>query len=152
MLNIQEIKKWNPQRHPILLVDKIIEVVPEKSIVARKAITATEPCFAHVKDDEPLESMSYPYSLLIESFCQATGPLCAQSGMNFMGKTILFASMEGIEFMDNAYPGDVIEHRAWTTKVISDAVVMRGESWVDDRLIARFNQLVVVARDHAPLS
>jgi 3-hydroxyacyl-[acyl-carrier-protein] dehydratase len=152
MLNIQEIKKWNPQRHPILLVDKILEIVPEQYIVARKAITATEQCFSHVEDDAPLESMSYPYSLLIESFCQATGPLCAQSGMEFIGKTILFASMNGIEFVDKAYPGDVIEHKAWITKVISDAVVMRGESWVDDRLIARYNQLVVVARNKTLLS
>ena len=112
MINVQQIKQWNLQRYPINLVDSIESFEIGKNIHAIKAVTAIEPCYSHIKDNAPLEAMAYPKSLLIESFCQASGPLCAMSGLKYEGRYALFISMRNVEFSGHVYPGDVIEHKA----------------------------------------
>lgn len=148
MLNHQEIKTLNPQRYPIALVDRILEHVHGESALAIKAVTAMEPCFAHVADDADISLMTYPRSLMIESFCQAAGPLCAQSGLDFTDKVMLFVSMADVEIFDDVYPGDVMEHHVRVEKIISNAVIAGGEVRVKDRLIMKLGQLVVCAKDN----
>ena len=91
--------------------------------------------------------MAYPKSLLIESFCQASGPLCAMSGLKYEGRYALFISMRNVEFSGHVYPGDVIEHKAEIIKHISNACVFTGESRVGNRLIARYGNMVVATKN-----
>lgn len=146
MLDHQAIKQINLQRYPIALLDRITEYTPGQSIVALKAVTASEPCFAQVADDAPEASMAYPQSLLIESFCQAAGPLCRHSGLDFTTNTMLFVSMSGVEFLHPVYPGQVMQHRVHIEKVLSDAVTVAGTCVVDGVVVARFEQLLIAAR------
>jgi 3-hydroxyacyl-[acyl-carrier-protein] dehydratase len=150
-MNHQEIKRFNPQRYPIALVDRILKCQSGSEVVAIKAITATEPCYAEIPDDADISAMAYPYSLMIESFCQAAGPLCAQLGLVFLGKVMLFASMGDIEFLGHAFPGDVMTHRVRLIKLLSDAAVVSGEITANGHVIARFGQLMVVAREASVL-
>ena len=43
--NLGDIQKILPHRYPLLLVDRIIEIVPGESIIAIKNITFNEPYF-----------------------------------------------------------------------------------------------------------
>lgn len=45
IMDIQEILTYLPQRYPILMIDKVIKIVPGKSIVALKNVTVNEPYF-----------------------------------------------------------------------------------------------------------
>lgn len=146
MLNHQDIKRFNPQRYPIALVDRILECSPNGHATAIKVVTASDHCYAEVADSANFTAMAYPYSLMIESFCQAAGPLAMQLGLTFADQIMLFASMGDIEFLGSAYPGDTMTHHIRVTKVMSDAVVAEGEITVNGRPIAKFGQLMVVAR------
>ena len=62
-LNIEEIKKLIPHRYPFLLIDKLIEITPEKSAVGIKNVTFNENFF-----QGHFDSMSVmPGALIIES-------------------------------------------------------------------------------------
>ncbi len=43
--DIEAIKKYLPHRYPILLVDRVLEVIPGKSITAIKNVSVNEPFF-----------------------------------------------------------------------------------------------------------
>ncbi len=152
MLNHQEIKSFNPQRYPIALIDRIVTLTPGERVVALKAVTATEACYRGIGDQAGIEALAYPPSLMTESFCQAAGPLCAQSGLDFNSKVMLFVSMAEVEYLGRAYPGDVMRHEVRIVKVLSDAVVLSGEVTVDGAVVARFGQMVVAARERGALA
>ena len=44
-MDIDEIRKYLPHRYPFLLVDRVVEVIPGKSIVAYKNLSINEPYF-----------------------------------------------------------------------------------------------------------
>lgn len=146
-LDHQQIKQYNPQRYPIALVDRILSCDAENGIVAIKAVTATEPCYADIPDTADIADMAYPNSLMVESFCQAAGPLSALLGLEFPGKVMLFVSMSDVEILGAAHPGDVMTHHVRVVKLLSDAVVGAGEVRVDGKVIMRLGQLMVAARD-----
>ncbi len=150
MLNHQEIKAFNPQRYPIALVDRMVEIKPGESAIGLKAVTGTEACYSHLDETADIEEFSYPRSLLTESFCQASGPLCSQSGLDFNERVMLFISMKDAEFIEPVYPGDVMEHNVLLEKMTTDAVVLSGVTKVNGRLVARFGQLIVAAKEKLP--
>lgn len=147
MLNHQELKKYNPQRYPIALIDRVIKLELGEQITAIKAVTATESCYRHIDADADISAMAYPTSLITESFCQAAGPLCAKSGMDFISRVMLFVSMNGVVFHQPVFPGDVMTHTVRITKLLSSSVVLCGEVHVGSDLVAEFDQIVVTAKE-----
>lgn len=45
MLDVNHIKELIPHRYPLLLVDRILEIVEGKKVVGIKNVTFNEPCF-----------------------------------------------------------------------------------------------------------
>ncbi len=70
-LDINEILRLLPHRHPFLLVDRVLECVPGKSIRALKNITYNEPFFPGHFPGRPL----MPGVMIIEALAQAAGIL-----------------------------------------------------------------------------
>jgi 3-hydroxyacyl-[acyl-carrier-protein] dehydratase len=154
-LSHAEIRNLLPHRHPMLLVDRVASVEVGQSIVAIKAITGNEACFAHMPDSATLDAFAYPSSLVIESFCQAAGVLCnlsrRASGQHLDG-VMLFGSITNYEFEREAFPGDVLEHRVKLDVQLADAAVMSGETWVNGQPLARVERIVVALRPGSALA
>jgi len=146
MLDHQAIKKINLQRFPIALLDRITEYERGHHIVAIKAVTASEPCYSDLADDAGSDALAYPRSLMLESFCQAAGPLCLHSGLDFSTHTMLFVSMGEVEFLEPVYPGDVMEHSVAIQRVLSDAAVVGGVVKVNGSVVARIGHIVIAAK------
>lgn len=146
MLDHQQIKRINPQRHPIALLDRIVEHVRGERIVGIKAVTAAEPCYAHVPDGAGSEALGYPQSLMLESFCQAAGPLAFESGLDIVQKTMLFVSMGEIEFLAPVLPGDVMEHHVSILRLLDGVVLLGGEVRVAGTVVTRVGQVMIAAR------
>jgi 3-hydroxyacyl-[acyl-carrier-protein] dehydratase len=142
----QRIKQLLPHRFPIALVDLIVEVQPGKSLVARKAVTASEPCYELVDDCEPASALAYPPMLMVESFCQAAGLLWAVDTPVREDVVMLFGGMADIVFEGEVYPGEVMEHWVALDKIISDAAVFSGEIRVGSRRVATIGNVVVAVR------
>lgn len=153
-MTFADIRDILPHRFPISMVDRVLEMKPGQSLTAVKCVTGNEPCFMLLRDGTPYERCFYPQSLLIESFLQAAGLLfiysvefsCAPSD-----SVMLFGSISNCEFSGSALPGDRVEHRVRTERLLSDSAILTGESLVDGLVIARFGQAVVAIRPKAAL-
>ncbi|MEO8777176.1 MAG: 3-hydroxyacyl-ACP dehydratase FabZ [Rhodanobacter sp.] len=70
-IDVEQILQLLPHRYPFLLVDRVIEIVPEVSVVALKNVTINEPFFNGHFPIHPV----MPGVLIIEAMAQAAGLL-----------------------------------------------------------------------------
>lgn len=150
ILDHQAIKRINPQRYPVALVDALFRDTSENNFVGIKSVSAMEPCFQCITNDDPIGAMRYPSSLMTESFCQAAGLAAVCSGTlsldQLANHIMMIVSMGNLEFMEPAYPGNTLMHYPVIKNVFSDAVVISGKTCIGTRIIARFDQLIVAWR------
>ena len=102
MIDIKEIMSILPHRYPFLLVDRVIELVPEQKAVGIKNVTMNEPFFQGHFPGNPV----MPGVLIVEAMAQVAGVLAFKSGME--GTGVLFLSIEKVKFRRPIIPGDQI--------------------------------------------
>ena len=154
MLSHSDIQHILPHRYPLLLLDYIYTLVPGKSIVARKCVTANEPCYAYIPENAENDAWAYPVSLIVESFGQAGAVLWMQSaplaGSDLQG-TLVFTVAKDCFFERDVFPGDVMEHRVKFDHVVANSAILNGEVWVKEQRVARIEWIMatVVKPDHS---
>jgi 3-hydroxyacyl-[acyl-carrier-protein] dehydratase len=145
MLNHSDIQNILPHRYPLLLLDSVDTLVPEKSIVARKCVTANEFCYVYIPEDAENAAWAYPSSLIIESFGQAGAVLWMQSvslaGSKLQG-TLVFTVARDCFFEKDVFPGDVMEHRVKFDRVVANSAIFNGEVWVKEKRVARIEWIM----------
>lgn len=109
IIDIKEILKILPHRYPFILVDKIIELVPGKSITGIKNVTFNEPQFTGHFPDNPV----MPGVLIIEALAQVAAILTAKS-IEHTGKTAtpFLVGIDKARFRRMVVPGDVLQINA----------------------------------------
>ncbi len=143
-----DIRAVLPQRHPLLLVDRVLELKPGESIRTIKAITGTEPCYANLADGTEPWSYDYPRSLMIESFGQSAALLWlhGRTPTPDDGQVLMFVGARDYRFEATAHPGDVLRHEVRLESVVADTAFASGETWVGDRLVATVASLIATRR------
>lgn len=116
-----DILKILPHRYPMLLIDRVEDVVAGKSCRAIKNITNNEAVVQDYSDDNP----RYPQALMIESMAQA-GAIALLSLPEFKGHLAYFGGIEAAEFSGWAYPGDTLEIQVTITKLRRNAGIGVG--------------------------
>jgi 3-hydroxyacyl-[acyl-carrier-protein] dehydratase len=109
-MDIQEILRKLPHRYPIILVDRVLELVPGERIVALKNVTINEPYFMGHFPGHPV----MPGVLIIESLAQACAILAfvtleAKEGD---GTLFYFAGIDAARFKKPVIPGDQLRLEA----------------------------------------
>ncbi|MEO6319221.1 MAG: 3-hydroxyacyl-ACP dehydratase FabZ [Polaromonas sp.] len=104
MMDIHQILKLLPHRYPILLVDRVLEIDPGKSIKALKNVSINEPFFMGHFPKYPV----MPGVLMIEAMAQAAALLSFSTmGMTPDDKTVYyFAGIDAARFKRPVGPGD----------------------------------------------
>jgi 3-hydroxyacyl-[acyl-carrier-protein] dehydratase len=146
-LDVAAIKRLLPHRYPILLVDRVVEAEPGQSLVAIKAVTANEPCYAGVCDGPG--DYAYPPSLLIESWCQAAGLLMCLETPNpdvLADRVTLFVGITGLRLSGRVRPGDVLTHHVRLVRAFRSEAMLEGESTVGDEVVLRVEHVVIALR------
>ena len=152
LLSHAQIKALLPHRYPMLLVDNVVDLNPGVSIIARKNVTGTEPCFARVADKADAGAYAYPSTLIVESFCQVAGILNAYSCFLarpecLADQIMLFGAIAGCRFLGaGALPGETLQHCVRVDRDLGDSAICSGEIWVGDRRIAEIERVVAVYR------
>ncbi|MDB5682002.1 MAG: 3-hydroxyacyl-[acyl-carrier-protein] dehydratase FabZ [Sphingomonas bacterium] len=91
-----------PHRYPMLLVDRVEELIPDRSIVAIKAVSINEEFFQGHFPGRPI----MPGVLQVEALAQAAGVLAVESlGLAGSGKLVYFMSIDGVKFRKPVEPG-----------------------------------------------
>ncbi|HEY8290095.1 MAG TPA: 3-hydroxyacyl-ACP dehydratase FabZ [Acetobacteraceae bacterium] len=105
LVDILSVMKAIPHRYPFLLIDKIIDLIPNKSAVGIKNVSINESFFAGHFPNHPV----MPGVLIIESMAQTAAVLVVRTlGPEAEGKLVYFMSIEGAKFRRPVVPGDQI--------------------------------------------
>ena len=131
-LDINEIQKILPHRPPFLLVDRIIELEPQKRIVGLKNVTINEPFFVGHFPSFPV----MPGVLIIEALAQTGGVLILREEPDCSGKMVLFATIEDAKFRRPVVPGDQIRLEVEVVTRKTTFCRMKGRAFVDGQLAA----------------
>ena len=133
MMDIHEILQYLPHRYPILLVDRVLECEPGRSIVGLKNVSINEPFFQGHFPHHPV----MPGVLIIEALAQVSAILSFKTlGIKPDDKSVYyFVGIDDARFKKPVMPGDqlilesTIERNArgiWkfvTTAKVGDSVV-----------------------------
>lgn len=155
VLQHAEIKQTLPHRHPVLQLDRIVEFVPGERVVAIKAVSGSDPCYAGIPDTAPGEDYAYPVSLVLESLGQAGGFLwmhTARTRGEELGGTLIFGAARGLRIHSHAYPGDLLRHEVELNSVKGDTAFMTGRTFVGDRLVADAEDIIAALRPQDALA
>ncbi|MEU7934862.1 3-hydroxyacyl-ACP dehydratase FabZ family protein [Micromonospora echinofusca] len=134
MMGIEEIKRIVPHRPPMLLVDRVTELVPRRRLVGSLTVTG----------DRPL-----PMSLLLESWGQAALVLIRHDRPmpDVLTDGVPVAGVfEHIRFGRPVLPGETVQHRVTMTRLVADTAFVTGDSVVGDAVVLRVGRLVGAMR------
>jgi len=131
-MEIGDIFNILPHRYPFLLIDRVLELVRMKRIVALKNVTITEPFFQGHFPDKPI----MPGVLIVEAIAQAGGLLLLTEVPNRDEMLMVFTGIEKARFRRPVVPGDQlrieVEVRAWRVT----AARLEGKAYVDGKVAA----------------
>jgi UDP-3-O-[3-hydroxymyristoyl] N-acetylglucosamine deacetylase/3-hydroxyacyl-[acyl-carrier-protein] dehydratase len=101
-LDVNQIMKVLPHRHPFLMVDRVISI-DGNHIVAQKNVSVNEPYFEGHFPDHPI----MPGVMQLEAIAQVAGILMLKKAENF-GKLAYFMAAENVKWRKPVLPGDIL--------------------------------------------
>jgi beta-hydroxyacyl-ACP dehydratase FabZ len=140
IMDIEAIKGILPHRYPFLLVDRILELEPDR-IVGIKNVTVNEPFFIGHFPDYPV----MPGVLITESMAQVAGVLVLKGLTDLEHKLVLLASVEQAKFRKPVRPGDQLRIEMLVLKKKSRVAKMAGKATVDGEVVAEAELTCVIA-------
>ncbi|MGI8989109.1 MAG: 3-hydroxyacyl-ACP dehydratase FabZ [Bryobacteraceae bacterium] len=131
VLDINQIRRILPHRYPMLLVDRIVELEPDR-IVGIKNVTGNEPFFAGHFPEFPV----MPGVLIVEALAQAGGVLILGSIPDRASKLVFLVSIDRARFRKPVVPGDQLRLELKVIKRKGAVAKMEGRATVDGVLVA----------------
>ena len=133
-LDIHAILKRLPHRYPFLLVDRVLECVPAKSIRALKNVTINEPFFQGHFPQRPV----MPGVMIIEALAQAAGILTFVTAEAFPNENTVFyfVGIDKARFRRPVGPGDQLILATTLERTLRGIWKMSAEATVDGEVAA----------------
>jgi beta-hydroxyacyl-ACP dehydratase FabZ len=131
ILDVNEIRQILPHRFPFLLVDRIVELEPER-IVGIKNVTVNEPFFNGHFPEFPV----MPGVMIVEAMAQTAGVLVLKSIPDRDSKLVLLVSIESAKFRRPVVPGDQLRIEMTVIRRKGSVAKMAGRATVDGLLVA----------------
>ena len=130
MLNTMEIQNILPHRYPFLLVDRVIEIEPNKKAVGLKNVTFNEPFFQGHFPNNPI----MPGVLVVEAMAQVSGILAMYNGPK--GSSVYFMSIDKAKFRKPVVPGDQLRFEVSVLQQRKNVWKFGGKTFVDGKVVA----------------
>ena len=141
-LDIRRVMAALPHRYPMLLVDRVEELILDRSIAAIKAVSINEPFFAGHFPGRPI----MPGVLQIEALAQAAGILAVETlELAGSGKLVYFMAIEEAKFRAPVEPGVLLTLRAGFVQKRSRVCKFWGKASVDDKVTCDVNFTAMIA-------
>jgi 3-hydroxyacyl-[acyl-carrier-protein] dehydratase len=143
-IDIQRIVAMIPHRYPFLMIDKVIDVVPDASAVGVKNVTINEPYFQGHFPQRPV----MPGVLIIESMAQTAAVLVVQTlGPQAEGKLVYFMSVDNARFRKPVVPGDTLHVHVTKQRNRGNVWKFVGEAKVGGKLVAEATYAAMILDD-----
>lgn len=131
VLDIRRIQRILPHRYPMLLVDRVVEIVGDSKAVGIKNVTFNDVFFQGHYPNTPI----MPGVLIVEALGQLGGILLSQK-LEHTGKLAVLLSMDKVKMRHPVVPGDQLILEAIAVRVKSRTGHVRCKAFVKDKLAA----------------
>jgi 3-hydroxyacyl-[acyl-carrier-protein] dehydratase len=142
-LDINQIKDYLPHRYPMLMIDRIEDLILGESAVGIKCVTGNEPFFLGHFPTKPI----MPGVFIVEAMGQTAGVVVAKTmQLEKSGGLVYFMSMDGVRFRKLVEPGDVLRLCVKKDRSRNNVWRFKGEAYVKDSLVAEatFTAMIVL--------
>lgn len=131
-----------PHRYPMLLVDRVEELVLDQSIRAVKAVTMNEGFFQGHFPGRPI----MPGVMIVEALAQAAGVLAMESfGLAGSGKLVYFMAIDGAKFRAPVEPGCLLHLNVEFVQKRPRVCKFAGKAMIGDQLAAEASFTAMIA-------
>jgi 3-hydroxyacyl-[acyl-carrier-protein] dehydratase len=132
ILDVEQIKKLLPHRPPMLLVERLTDIVPRESATGYKAVSINDPFFqGHFP-----ERAVMPGVLIVEAMAQTAGALVVHSLGAQVAAAVYFMTIEKARFRKPVVPGDLLRMAVKKLRQRGPVWKFQGQAFVDDDLCA----------------
>jgi 3-hydroxyacyl-[acyl-carrier-protein] dehydratase len=149
--DIHQILKLLPHRYPILLVDRVLSVVTNQSIVALKNVSINEPFFCGHFPSKPI----MPGVLILESLAQTAALLTfgatihEQKDENLIkNRLYYFVGIDNARFKKPVEPGDQLMLHVSIERYIRGIWKFKAEAKVDNKIACQASLMCTVKYDN----
>jgi beta-hydroxyacyl-ACP dehydratase FabZ len=141
-IEVREILSILPHRYPLLLIDRITELVPLTFARGYKNITFNEPVFAGHFPGNPL----LPGIYIIEALAQLGGTTILEPGEKAR-KVPYLAGIDKVKFRRPVIPGDRLDMEARVVRARLGFGRVQAEARVDDKLVCSAELMFALGAD-----
>lgn len=139
-MDIHSILELLPHRYPILLVDRVLEFVPQQRIKALKNVTINEPYFMGHFPNHPV----MPGVLILEALAQTAALLTFGELERRDDQVYLFVGIDGARFKRQVTPGDQLHLNVEVTRFIRGIWKFKAFATVDGQVAAEAELMCTV--------
>lgn len=133
-LDIRQILQVLPHRFPFVMVDRVTEIVPNKSIRGHKCVAYNEPWFPGHFPRQPI----MPGVMILEAMAQLGGILAyASEPFDASAQVMYFLGIDKAKFRKPVMPGDRLDIVCEVMHQRTNVWKLRGEASVDGALCAQ---------------
>ena len=141
-IEIEQIIEMIPHRYPFLMIDRVVEIVPDKSAIGIKNVTINEPYFNGHFPNKPI----MPGVLIIEAMAQ-TAAVFVIDGLKegADNRVVYFMSIDSARFRKPVTPGDMMKLKILKRQSRGNVWKFDGEAYVEENLVAEstFSAMIV---------
>jgi 3-hydroxyacyl-[acyl-carrier-protein] dehydratase len=143
-IDIHRIMEMIPHRHPMLMIDRVIDVVTGVRATGVKNVTINEGFFAGHFPDKPV----MPGVLIIEAMAQTAAVLVVHTlGADAEGKLVYFMSVDGARFRKPVEPGDQLHVEVVKRRSRGNVWKFAGRAMVGSTLVAEATYAAMILTD-----
>ena len=143
IVEIGEIMDMIPHRYPFLLVDKVIDLIPDATATGIKNVTMNEPFFQGHFPDHPI----MPGVLIVEAMAQTSAILVIETTGKKANGVVYFMTIEQARFRRPVGPGDRLELHVEKQRSRGNVWKFRGEAKVDRKLMAEATYSAMIVEE-----
>jgi 3-hydroxyacyl-[acyl-carrier-protein] dehydratase len=133
LIDTTRLMEMIPHRFPMLMIDKVIDLIAGESAVGVKNVTINEPFFQGHFPGKPV----MPGVLLIEAIAQTAAVLVVHTvGAKAQRKVVYFMTIDGARFRKPVLPGDTVYVHVTKKQQRGPVWKFEGEVKVDGALVA----------------
>lgn len=129
-MEIEDIKRVLPHRYPFLLIDRIVELEPDRRVVGVKNVSSDERYFIAGPGGRP----TLPASILTEAMAQAGAVLILSKPEN-RSRLVYFMGIEWVRYRRPVTTGDVVYLEGHVIRLRTRMGSLRGIARVDGQVV-----------------
>jgi 3-hydroxyacyl-[acyl-carrier-protein] dehydratase len=131
-LDVEQIKTLLPHRPPMLLVEKLADIVPGESATGYKAVSVNEPFFMGHFPERAL----MPGVLIVEAMAQTAGALVVYSLKGKASSSVYFLTIDQARFRKPVVPGNLLRMPVKKIRQRGPVWKFEGQAFVGEELCA----------------